>query len=139
MRSPHGYAVVTEEGRTKEEFDTVTCFHCNALFRVAPASDPADIGGLCKLCMQLVCGPCADKGQCTPWEKQMEEIEARDRFLRSAGLLEATRMKYLVTYEDDSTIEVYAPDEEAARKHAEDPRVIGPDSPLKVKTVAKQP
>ena len=68
--------------------DTFTCGHCQFLVHVPPKADPADMGGMCKCCMRLICGKCVDKGTCTPWEKAIEASEARDRFRREAGLYE---------------------------------------------------
>jgi hypothetical protein len=87
MRRPHGFGIIVEPDRPTIEFDTVTCAHCNCFFRVKPREDPTNAGGFCRQCMDYLCGPCADKGTCTPFEKQVEEMEARDRFMRSAGLL----------------------------------------------------
>lgn len=63
----------------------MVCAHCQAIVVVKPYCDPADAGGFCRVEMKFICGPCADKGRCTPWEKTMERIEAKGRFLRSAG------------------------------------------------------
>ena len=88
MRNPHGTGMITDGSTGKvRSFDTAQCCHCNAIFRVKPLKDPADAGGFCRLCMELICSGCADKGACTPFEKQLDEIEKRDRFMRSAGLL----------------------------------------------------
>lgn len=101
MRNPHGYATVIgdldrnaptiiEMGlrHTEVEIDTYTCAHCNAVKHVSPKCDPADLGGLCKQCMGLICPKCVEKRTCTPWEKQMEAMEARQRFREAAGLYE---------------------------------------------------
>ncbi len=99
MRKPQGYATIVgdlskkaptiiEGGiRHKEtEIDTVTCFHCCRIFHILPNMDAADMGGLCKQCMQLICSRCVDKGICLPWEKKLEQEEAKQRFRREAGL-----------------------------------------------------
>lgn len=80
--------MIREPDGKVREWDTCTCFHCGALFKVTALRSPADAGGFCRQCMELVCGPCADKGACTPFERELDEIERRDRFMRSAGLLE---------------------------------------------------
>jgi len=67
------------------KFDTCTCFHCNSIFHVSARMRPEDIGGLCKTCMRPICPKCLDK-PCTPWEKQMEQLEnkiERDRAVRA--------------------------------------------------------
>lgn len=88
MRNPGGYAFVTEAGRVVKERDTFTCAHCNRCVFVQPGTPASDCGGFCRQCMKLLCGGCADKGVCTPFEKELEKEEARFRFLKSAGLLE---------------------------------------------------
>lgn len=87
MRRPHGFGIITDPGGATIEFDTVTCNHCNIIFRVSPKHDPSEAGGFCRCCMEFICGPCADNGTCRPFEKLMEQEEARDRLLRSAGLI----------------------------------------------------
>jgi len=90
---PHhlGYTVAAgPDGQ--EEHDCFTCHHCQAIVEIEQAPRPKGAfllkvdGTLCKICMKPICPRCIAKGGCTPWEKQMESIEARDRFLRSAGL-----------------------------------------------------
>lgn len=76
MRKPQGYATLTDPDG-KQEWDTVTCAHCNGVEHVKPMGDPADMGGLCKVCMGLVCKRCVGRG-CDPFEKKLERMEARD-------------------------------------------------------------
>jgi hypothetical protein len=99
MRNPQGHATIVGdldrgaptiiEGGLRHaevEIDTFTCGHCNAIKHVQPRCDPADLGGLCKQCMELVCPRCYAKGTCVPWEKEMLRREAKDAALRSYGL-----------------------------------------------------
>ena len=92
MLRPGGYATLTFPDRPTIEMDTITCFHCNSVVHVKPFQDPADLGGFCKVCCHHICPKCYNSMQkgngCTPWERQMEQVESRDRFLRSAGLQE---------------------------------------------------
>lgn len=90
MRNPGGYGIITDrlDGKITEERDTFTCGHCQFVVEVKPFQDPASLGGLCKICMKLICPPCYGKDRCRPWEKALEKSESRDRFLRSAGLYE---------------------------------------------------
>lgn len=85
MRNPGGYAVVFDPSLTggKKEMDTFTCHHCS---RIVHVNTPEDAGGMCKVCMKLICGPCVGKGTCTPWERKLEKIESRERARRSYGL-----------------------------------------------------
>lgn len=85
MRNPQGYAIIVSPGSTKEA-DTFTCYHCQHIVTVQPLVSATDFGGLCKICMRLVCPNCVAQGTCTPWERQMDEMEAKERFRRSAGL-----------------------------------------------------
>ena len=84
MRNPHGYATLTSENGVAE-CDTTTCAHCNAITHVRPGEKPEDIGGLCKVCMGLICPKCVG-GACVPFLKRIEQEEARYEALRSYGL-----------------------------------------------------
>src|SRR5262245_13285430 len=104
MRNPggYGYAFAGSEGPLALRFDgwqcvasspagvvevdTFSCFHCNSVVYVRPKMDPADMGGLCKLCMKLICKYCYDKGNCDPLEEKLRRSEDRDRFRRSLEL-----------------------------------------------------
>lgn len=60
-------------GETKE-MATFSCAHCNSIRHVKPRCDPADLGGLCKSCMGVICERCLGQG-CTPLEKRIEQQE----------------------------------------------------------------
>lgn len=81
-----GYAIVTDPSAPDQEFDTITCAHDQRV--VFLKRDP---GGWCLKCMKAICGPCADRGVCTPFEKALEAFEKRDMRKRhlfaAAGLL----------------------------------------------------
>lgn len=85
---PNAAPTIIEEGRRHKEveIDTVTCFHCCRVYHVTPNTDAADLGGLCKQCMQLICSRCVDKGVCTPWEKRLDEELSRQAARRSYGI-----------------------------------------------------
>lgn len=100
MRRPGGYATVVSpvksivqlDGLRCEEIpegtfesDTFSCFHCGRITHVRPRMDPADMGGMCKICYQLICHKCVGHG-CDPFEKKMERAEARERARRSYGI-----------------------------------------------------
>lgn len=82
MRQPQGYAVWSGHGAVVER-DTFQCGHCQRVVFVAPRADPADVGGLCKQCMALVCPRCVAAMRCAPFEAALERAEARDRLRRS--------------------------------------------------------
>lgn len=99
MRNPGGYSIITtpvsqianfdglrceEVKMGMHETDTFTCYHCNHVVHVKPRMDPADLGGLCKSCMKLICPQCLNGG-CTPFEKAIEALEKKQIALRSYG------------------------------------------------------
>jgi len=85
MRNAGGYAITTEPGKSDVEEDTFTCCHCNCIVFVKHRCDPAEMGGFCRLCMKHVCKACNAKGECAPFERKLEELEARDRFRRAVS------------------------------------------------------
>lgn len=100
MLKPGGYAQIMAPDPTVVNFDRLrrakipagtfeadvfTCHHCNHVVHVKPGAIPDELGSMCRSCMKMVCPACAPKG-CTPWEKQLEAWEARDRALRSYGM-----------------------------------------------------
>lgn len=68
------------------KMDTFTCFHNNEVVHVPAKCDPAEMGGVCKICMKLICKECVAKGGCTPFEKKLEAWRARTEALRSYGM-----------------------------------------------------
>lgn len=84
MRKPGGYGVTTFDCGQVKETDTFTCAHCNRINFVKPKERPEDLGGLCKVCMGLICSACLDLG-CTPFEKKLEQQEAAYHARRSYG------------------------------------------------------
>ena len=100
MRNPGGYAIIVTPEATQVNFDhlrceeisagthevdTIGCGHCGRVIHVKPRMDPADMGGLCKICMKFECPACVGGG-CAPLEKRLEIAEKRDRARRSYGL-----------------------------------------------------
>ena len=66
-----------------ERHSTYTCGHCNKLNIVQAKCRPEDLGGLCKLCMKLICQGCVDIGICRPFEEALRLNEERGIALRS--------------------------------------------------------
>jgi len=85
VRRPGGYTCVTDPDGGRQECDTFTCAHCNRLTHVEARQKPEDVGGLCKACMGLICRWCVGHA-CVPFLKKLDQMEARDRALRSYGL-----------------------------------------------------
>lgn len=85
MRREGGYAIITEPGKPDREASTFTCSHCCRVSHVKAGARAEDIGGLCKICMGLVCSECVGKG-CDPLEEKLKREEARYDALRSYGM-----------------------------------------------------
>jgi hypothetical protein len=81
-----GYAITVDPDGPTVEQDSLTCVHCNSVFFLMPRQDPSDAGGFCRLCYGYICSKCADSGECTPFEKKLEQMEARGRLLKACGL-----------------------------------------------------
>jgi hypothetical protein len=84
FRGRGGHAVWTGPHGPVVEMDTFTCGHCQRIVFVKPK--PAEPpGGLCHICFHLLCDSCVGLGKCIPFEKQLEEIERKDRIARTRG------------------------------------------------------
>ena len=84
VQAQKGYLQIFHQDAPVEERDSFSCFHCGRVTWVKPKCDPADLGGFCRTCAKLICPECNAKGDCMPWEKQMEIMEARDRLYKAA-------------------------------------------------------
>ena len=82
MRNPGGYARIDDPDCAPVEFDTFTCAHCNRVTHIPARARPEDVGGLCKLCMGLICPRCVGK-PCVPFLERLEQMEQKARFRRS--------------------------------------------------------
>jgi hypothetical protein len=98
MLRPHGYVTVYGE-RGLIEHDSITCGHCNRIVFVKPGSastvyvlpqltgPPLETpGAMCHVCMRAVCLSCHEEGRCLPLERRIEQMEARGRMLKAAGV-----------------------------------------------------
>lgn len=99
MLKPQGYVTIATPDAPTVERDSVTCAHCNRVVLVKPGTastvylfpqlvgpDKEEAGAGCRQCMKAICLTCYDNGRCTPLEKQIEHMEARDRFRRAVGV-----------------------------------------------------
>lgn len=86
LKSQLGYAVIVDPDAPTAEYSTVTCGHCQFACMVKAGCDPSDLGGFCRVCFRYVCKSCNKEGTCKPFEKQIEQMEARGVLLRSMGL-----------------------------------------------------
>lgn len=68
-------------GEIKERA-TFTCAHCMSPKHVKPFCDPADLGGLCKMCMGVICDKPQCHQGCDPYMKKIERQEAMGRARR---------------------------------------------------------
>lgn len=64
-----------------EELATFTCIHCQGVRRVKPFCDPADLGGVCRLCDNVICEQCVGK-PCDHFMKKIERQESAGRARR---------------------------------------------------------
>jgi hypothetical protein len=87
-RRAGGYVVITDPDKPTVERDSICCYHCQRHVLIPPGPPPAgeELYGVCWSCSKFICPPCAKKRTCTPWEKQMERMEARDRLRRAVGV-----------------------------------------------------
>ena len=82
-------------GRTiQQEHDSFSCNHCGMVVFVNAREKAEDIGGFCKRCTSLICGPCVDADRCRPMEQWLEQQERgikraieRERTLQSYGVV----------------------------------------------------
>lgn len=77
MLRAQGYAIKVDPDRPTVEFDTFTCAHGNELVRVRTGL--VNQAPFCMQCMSRICQKCHDiaaqTGECTPFEKKLEEFE----------------------------------------------------------------
>ncbi len=108
MLRPQGQITIAGDIKQIQEYDTISCGHCNQIVRVKPGTGSTvyivdrlhiepltrkahivleeEMGAFCRCCMKAVCLQCHDVGECIPLMKRIEELEARGRMLKSLGL-----------------------------------------------------
>ena len=81
-RHKSGYLIITDpsEVRMVTDGETVSCVHCEFTWIVQPGSGNAR--GFCLRCNAPTCNKPDCRQRCAPWEKQMEEMEAKQTFWR---------------------------------------------------------
>lgn len=67
-----------------KEHDSFSCKHCNRVVFVNAREKAEDLGGFCKVCTGLICGPCVGKG-CDVLEEKLRRAEAKQDARRSYG------------------------------------------------------
>jgi hypothetical protein len=91
MRNAGGYSIITEPGVWDIEHDTFTCAHCNAItftkskrggFEVVVIGHDGSVNtrecARCRNCYAHICPRCEGK-PCIPFERRLDEMEARAR------------------------------------------------------------
>ena len=89
MRNAQGNATISSPDGVAEA-DTFTCFHCQKVTHVKAKMDPSDLGGLCKVCMRLICSRCVG-GTCVPLRHASAAPVCRYDMPQTAALLDAVR------------------------------------------------
>ena len=77
-----------ESGRVTRESAIVSCCHCGSMVITHDelGQERDDATGYCPLCDKATCSKCAAIPQCKPFERQLEEREARGRLLAVIGV-----------------------------------------------------
>ena len=86
MSRRFGYLIEQGPGGVANECDTATCGHCQFVMQLPPAPHGqviVRVASPCGMCGKFICDRCHAKGECVPWEKEMERREARARMLRT--------------------------------------------------------
>lgn len=76
-RHTSGYSVITDPYAGDEERETVSCAHCQKIWMVQPGSGTKR--GFCFRCNAPLCGKKGCMEKCVPFEKAIEQMEARGR------------------------------------------------------------
>lgn len=92
MLRPHGKIDIIDD--VVQEFDTITCAHCNKIVRVKPGTASTtyliptrdgrlieEPGAGCRSCMGSICLVCCGLGTCVPLMKRIEAMEKSGRRL----------------------------------------------------------
>jgi hypothetical protein len=93
---PQGYSVVSDPESGVVEHDTAQCGHCQRILFTKPGSASTvylfpqrdgrvleELGARCAKCDTPVCLTCHAKGVCVPFERWLEQVEARAATRRS--------------------------------------------------------
>jgi hypothetical protein len=67
--------------------ETYTCCHCNNVHEYVDNVGKKVVVNGCGMCQKPVCPACHKVGTCTPFEKKLDRIEARDKLFREAGIV----------------------------------------------------
>lgn len=81
VRKPSGYFTITDPDAPMIEGETLSCRHCQAIWRVQPGSGIRR--GWCHRCAGPLCGKPACLAECVPWERAIEAMEGRAALYRA--------------------------------------------------------
>lgn len=71
-----GVVIYSEASGSTSCVDTYTCYHCNNVRPIDVGRSASDMGGWCFQCAKAICSVCAGRGECTPFLKTVERMEA---------------------------------------------------------------
>ncbi len=77
VRRPNGHILITDPDGGDSGGDTVMCVHCQMHWIIKPGSGRSR--GFCFNCGGVTCGKQGCEEHCVPFEKAIEEMEARGR------------------------------------------------------------
>lgn len=78
VRRPQGYSFLSnQESDRIQEHDTLMCCHCQMILVIRPGSGTER--GWCYKCSGPLCGKKKCQEKCVPFEKVIEQIEAKGR------------------------------------------------------------
>ena len=81
VKSPKGYMITTGPLGVEDEGETLMCAHCQMHWKIEPGS--GHVRGFCLNCNGPTCGKELCEIRCIPFEKAIEEMEAKGRLDRA--------------------------------------------------------
>lgn len=89
MQKSEGCGILILPGEPIHEYKTFKCNHCDSIksvWRMRSDGIEEDARHWCDQCDARVCNKCANDQTCVPFERKMEEAEARELTMRSYGI-----------------------------------------------------
>jgi len=87
---PYGELIEFDPGgdRNSHTRKTMCCQHCGRQQILPADGELADVGDLCRHCMQFICPRCVKLGTCFPLEHYLDECERTGKLLNPYRLPE---------------------------------------------------